>query len=67
MLGTKLRSSRREASHLHHWASYPFKSFNYYYCVCVSQCVCLCVCVCVRVCAGNFSPEEDINSYEQTL
>jgi len=47
MLGTKLKTSRRAPSHLNHWAIYPFKSFNNYYCVCV--CVCFCVCVCVEV------------------
>jgi len=53
MLGNRLRSSRRAASHLNHWALYAFKSFNYYYSVCVFVCVCVSVCVgvCARVCA----------------
>jgi len=51
MLWTKLRASRRAASHLNHWAIYPFNSFNYYYCVCVCLfvCVCVSVCMCVQV------------------
>jgi len=55
MQGTKLRSSRRVASHLNHWAIYPFKSFSYYYCMCVCVCVCMCACVC----RYPQSPEED--------
>jgi len=64
MLGTKLRSSRRAASHLNHRAIYSFKSFNYYY----SVFVCLCVGVCARVCAGNLRRQKRTsNSLEQTL
>jgi len=63
MLGPKIRSSRRAASHLNHWAIYPFKSFNNYY----SVSVCVCVFVCMRVCAGKLRDQKKTsNSLEQT-